>query len=141
MFPIQATEAVGYAVIPFLLAIASIGGIGGGIILSPLLVGFYRFKTKEAIPITASLVFLAASIRFIFFSSRQPHPEKPNSTVIDYTLVKTVFPTFLIGSYFGVLVSVSLGELILSILLMAILTFLSIKVFLKGRTMYKKESI
>lgn len=45
------------------------------------------------------------------------------------------------GSYFGVLVSVGLGELPLSIILMVILTLLSIKVFLKAMEKYRKETI
>lgn len=137
----EASEAVCYALIPILLAIASIGGIGGGIILLPLLVGIFHFKAKEAIPITSALVFLAAFIRFVFFSAHQGHPERPGATVVDYKLVKTVFPTFLVGGYFGVLVSVGLGELVLSIILMVILTALSIKVFFKGTKMYAKETI
>ena len=69
VFPLEVSEIICYLLIPLLLAIASIGGIGGGIILIPLLVGFFKFRTKEAIPITSSLVFLSATIRFCFFSA------------------------------------------------------------------------
>lgn len=68
VFPLETSEIICYLIIPLLLAIATIGGIGGGIILIPLLVGLFHFKTKEAIPITSALVFLAATIRFAFFS-------------------------------------------------------------------------
>ena len=80
-------------------------------------------------------------MRFVFFSAYAPHPERKNATEVDYNLVRAVFPAFLVGSYFGVILSVALGELILAIMIMAILTLLAIQVLFKAIGMYKKETI
>ena len=54
--------------------------------------------------------------------------------------MRAVFPMFLIGSYFGVIVSVSLGELILGILLMTLMAFLSCQTLWKAINLFRKES-
>ena len=59
-------------------------------------------------------------------SAFQKHPERPGTTAIDYKLIRVVFPTFLVGSYFGVLVSVFLGDLPLAVALCLLLLALGI---------------
>jgi len=100
-----------------------------------------HFSTKESIAITPAIVTESALIRFVFFSAHAPHPDRPEATEIDYNLVRIVYPVFLIGSYFGTFLSVSLGELFLTIMIMTIMTLLSIQVLWKAVTIYKKESI
>ena len=73
-------------------------------------------------------------------SAHAGHPERQNATQIDYNLVRAAFPAFLVGGYFGVLLSVSLGELILAVLMMVTLVLLSIQVLAKSIKLYKKES-
>lgn len=80
-------------------------------------------------------------IRFIFFSAHSKHPDRPEATEIDYNIVRVAYPMFLVGSYFGVILSVSLGELILAILIMAVLSVLSVQVLWKAISLYKKETI
>ena len=132
LFPAETAEIIAYVLLPILFAVAAVGGVGGGIILLPMLIGFFHFGTKEAIALCAAIVTESAFIRFVFFSAHAPHPERPNATEIDYNLVRIAFPVFMIGSYFGVLLSVSLGELILAILLMVLMTFLSLQTLWKA---------
>ena len=141
VFPIETAELISYALLPALFAVASVGGIGGGTILIPLLIGMFQFKTKPSIAIASAIVFLSSLVRFVFMSAYAEHPDRPNATQIDYNLVRAAFPAFLVGGYFGVLLSVSLGELILAVLIMITLTLLSIQVLYKACSLYKKESI
>lgn len=136
----QTSEIIAYILLPILFAVASLGGIGGGIILIPLLIGMFSFTTKESIAIASAIVFLSSLFRFIFMSAHAGHPERQNATQIDYNLVRAAFPAFLVGGYFGVLLSVSLGELILAVLMMVTLVLLSIQVLAKSIKLYKKES-
>ena len=55
-------------------------------------------------------------------------------------MVRAVFPAFLAGSYFGVILSVGLGELPLAILIMLVLSLLTIQVVWKAVKLYKKET-
>ena len=43
LFPPEPTEILGYIFLPLLFAIAAVGGVGGGIILIPLMIGFFQF--------------------------------------------------------------------------------------------------
>ena len=126
VFPAQPTEIISYVLLPILFAVASVGGIGGGTILIPLLIGMFGFKTKDSIAIASAIVFLSSFLRFTLMSAYAGHPERKNATQIDYNLVRAVFPAFLVGGYFGVLLSVSLSELILAVLMMLTLVILSI---------------
>ena len=116
------------------------GGIGGGIILIPLLIGLFRFKTKDSIAIASAVVWLSAALRFVTYSAYAGHPARPNATQIDYNLVRAVFPAFLVGSYFGVILSVGLGELPLAILIAIVLIGLTVQTWKKSCTLYKKET-
>jgi len=100
-----------------------------------------HFTTKESVALSSAIVTESALIRFAFFSAHAKHPERPESTMIDYNLVRVAYPIFLVAAFFGVMFSVSLGELILAVLIMAILTFLSFKVLWKAYSLFKKESI
>lgn len=141
IFPIETSEIVAYILLPILFAVASVGGVGGGIILVPLLIGFLHFTTKESIALTSAIVTESALIRFIFFSAHSKHPDRPGATEIDYNIVRVAYPLFQIGTFFGVMLSVSLGELILAILIMTVLSVLSIQVLWKAISLFKKESI
>ena len=125
IFPAESSEIAGYILLPLLFAIASVGGVGGGIVLVPLLISMFKFSTKESIALTSAIVTESALIRFVFFSAHAKSPDRPDATEIDYNIVRVAYPMFLVGSYFGVIFSVSLGELVLVVLIMTVLTFLS----------------
>ena len=112
--------------IPLLFALASVGGIGGGIILIPIVIGFFKMTTKNSIAISSAIVFSAALVRFVCFSGYAKHPKYPDETEINYSLVRAVFPIFMIGTYLGVTLSVSLGEMPLAVLIMLLLSVLSV---------------
>ena len=90
------------------------------------MIGMLHFTTKESIALTSAIVTESALIRFVFFSAHAKNPDRPDATEIDYNLVRATYPLFLVGSYFGVIFSVSLGELILAVMIMTLLCFLSL---------------
>ena len=141
IFPVEPSEIAGLILLPILLAIATVGGVGGGTIMVPVLIGMFGFTTKDAIPISSAIVFWSALLRFVLVSAYAPHPLRSHATQVDYNVVKTVFPVYLVGSYFGVILSVSLGELILVILMMTVLFVLSVQVLLKAISLFRKETI
>ena len=140
LFPAVPLEIVGYVLFPIMFAIASVGGVGGGIILLPMMIAFFHFPAKDAVAVCSVIVTESAVIRFAFFSAHTKHPARPHGTEIDYNLVRIAFPSFMIGSYFGVILSVSLGELILAVLLMVLMTFLAFQTLHKAIKLYRKET-
>ena len=115
-----------YTLILVLFGVSSVAGVGGGVILLPILLSLLQAETKEAIALTSAIVVESALIRFVFFSAWKKHPENENKTEIDYDMALILYPAFLIGSFLGVIVSIAASEFILTILLICIMGFFSV---------------
>lgn len=57
VFPILSQEIFPNILLPFLLGIASVAGVGGGMVVVPVAIGFFHFNSKEAIAISSAIVF------------------------------------------------------------------------------------
>ena len=139
VFPVLASEIIGLIILPFLLGIASVAGLGGGVVFVPIMMAFFHFKTKETVAISLAIVFESGLIRTLGFSFWSKHPER-DSTEIDFNTMRVVYPLFLIGSYFGVLTSIVLSEFVLVILLTLLLFYTVVTTLKKGRDMWNKEA-
>jgi len=49
-----------------LLALANVGGVGGGGLIIPIMMAFFDFTTKEAIAISGFTIFTGSFARFIY---------------------------------------------------------------------------
>ena len=123
IFPIYFSEFIGVFVIAVFLALANVGGIGGGGLIIPITMAFFRFTTKEAIAISGFTILMGSVARFIV-SINQRHPDK-DATIIDYNIVIVMMPLVLVGSFVGVLVNIALPSLVLCIMLTLILLALT----------------
>jgi uncharacterized membrane protein YfcA len=120
------------------MALAVMSGIGGGGIIVPLLMVFYKLSTKEAIAISGFTI-LTGSITRYMITLGDRHPDK-DATCIEYGLANVMLPTVLVGSISGVLFNMLLPSLVLQILLTVLLLFLSIQSGFKAKAIYMKET-
>ena len=141
VFPVLPSEIVAICLLPILLAFASVAGVGGGVVVVPIVIGFYQMAAKEAIAISAVIVLESAVIRFFFFSAWKEHPEIKGRTEIDYSLVRMVYPLFMIGSYVGVILYILFSELWICILVITIMSTLSIQMIYTSIKKFKAETI
>ena len=139
IFPIYYKEFLGIIVITILIALANVGGIGGGGLIIPIEMAMFSFSTKEAIAISGFTIFTGSVARFIY-AYKQRHPEK-DATIIDYGIVIVMMPLVLVGSFVGVLANIMLPPILLSLFLTAILILLTAQSFVKGMQIYHKESL
>ena len=123
IFPIYRSEFIGVLVLTVLIALANVGGVGGGGLIIPIIMALFGFHTKEAIAISGFTIFTGSVARFIY-SYNQRHPEK-DATMIDYGIVIVMMPLVLVGSFVGVLVNIMLPPVLLSIFLTVILLLLT----------------
>jgi uncharacterized membrane protein YfcA len=121
------------------MLLSTAGGIGGGVVVTPLCISFFGFGTKEAIPISGVCILLSQIVKYIYHW-RQKHPEK-DTTSIDYGLATVMLPTVLLGSFLGALVLILVPPLILQVLLTSLLIFLTTQCALKAREIFKKENL
>jgi uncharacterized membrane protein YfcA len=94
-----------------LMALAVMSGIGGGGIIVPLLMVFYKLDTKGAIA-ASGLTILTGSIARYLITAKDRHPDK-DATSIEYGLSCVMLPTVLVGSIAGVLINMVLPALVL----------------------------
>lgn len=57
VFPILNSEYIGLIIMPLLIGIASLAGLGGGVVFVPLMMAFFHFKTKDTVAISLAIVF------------------------------------------------------------------------------------
>ena len=74
ILPILNEEIAGIIILPILLGLCNIGGIGGGGLIIPVSITFFGFSTREAIAISNATIFAGAMTRFFFFSIWEKHP-------------------------------------------------------------------
>lgn len=94
-----------------LMALAVMSGIGGGGIIVPLLMVFYKLSTKEAIAVSGFTILTGSLTRYIITLGDR-HPDK-NATCIEYGLSNVMLPTVLVGSISGVIFNLLLPALVL----------------------------
>ena len=66
IFPIYMSEFFGIIVMAALLALANVGGIGGGGLIIPITMAMFTFTTKEAIALSGFTIFTGSVARFIY---------------------------------------------------------------------------
>ena len=138
VFPQKPIEIVGVIVLTILMAMANMSGIGGGGIIVSLLMAFFSFSTKEAIPLSGFTILIGAVTRFVV-NINQMHPNGMMVS-IDYSIAAVMLPTVLIGSLIGVYLNILFPSPILLIILTIVLLLLSIQSGKKAYITYKKEN-
>jgi uncharacterized membrane protein YfcA len=114
---------MGFLILPALVGMANVGGIGGGGLTVPLVMICWGFTKKQSIAISGASIFFGSIIRY-FYSINRKHPEK-KATNIDYGVVLFMLPTVLLGSYLGVLICIMTPTIVLSFILTSLLLFLT----------------
>lgn len=106
-----ALEFAGTIIIPLIMGMCVVAGIGGGGVVVLLILVFFNFDTRKSIAISGFSILTCSVARFIYMINEK-HPEK-DAVAIDYGLATVMQPTVLIGSFLGVFVNVMLPPLIL----------------------------
>ena len=138
LFPLQPIEIVGTIVLTILMALAVMSGIGGGGIIVPLLMVFYKLETKKAIAVSGFTILIGSLSRF-GFTYKARHPLK-DATCIEYSVTNVMLPLVLIGSVAGVFFNIIFPSVIIQISLTLLLLFLSIQSIFKAKSIYEKEN-
>jgi uncharacterized membrane protein YfcA len=120
------------------MALAVMSGIGGGGIIVPLLMVFYKLSTKEAVAVSGFTILVGSVSRFAF-TYKERHPDK-DATCIEYGITNVMLPVVLVGSIAGVFFNIIFPDVIVQISLTLLLGFLSIQSVFKALAIYKKEN-
>mmetsp|Transcript_8356 Transcript_8356/g.13969 ORF Transcript_8356/g.13969 Transcript_8356/m.13969 type:complete len:115 (-) Transcript_8356:841-1185(-) len=103
---------------------SNMGGIGGGGILVPIIIAFFRFDSKNAIALSNFSIFLSSLIRF-FLNSYKTHPlKKGKGLIVDMNISVLMLPGIISGVSFGVILNILMPSLIIQICYIIILGYL-----------------
>ncbi|CAD8110541.1 unnamed protein product [Paramecium primaurelia] len=123
---------ISYAILGSLVGLAQAGGIGGGPIVSPVMMVLLGCSSKQAIWNTYIMLF-GGSIGNYARLGRE-RISGGNSPLINYQLVQITLPLLLAGAILGVATGKWLPKIVVVLFLFAIL----LNVFLKTKNVYKK---
>ncbi|KAL4485787.1 hypothetical protein ABPG72_012327 [Tetrahymena utriculariae] len=139
IWPPSVLDVITYLLIPIVVGIGNVGGLGGGIVKVPMIMLMLNYQTKIATFISYCILFgscLANSTLLIF----KKHPLQ-NKPIIDYNIVLMINPMVLLGTNIGIFLNILLPEIVAGLLFICFLILVSPYMYKKGLNLYrlKKE--
>lgn len=138
LWPPEETEVIGYIIMFFVSALANAAGIGGGSIMTPVLVLLFYFETRTAVPLSQVIIFAGAAVAIALkFKNRHPRRNRP---LIFYELIVLVQAPILLGTFFGALLNAIFPSWLIELVLTSVLGFMFYTTLKKAMVLYRKES-
>lgn len=138
LFPLTASDYVGFACATIGLLIAAGGGIGGGGILVPIYILVMGFSPKHAIPLSNITVFGGAVANTVLNKSkRHPLADRP---LVDWDLVMIMEPVTMAGALIGSSLNKVLDEYVLVAVLAILLSAIAFETLGKAVKLYTAET-
>lgn len=117
----------------------SLGGLSGGGIHMPILMGFFFFTVKKAVPISNAAICFASASRFLW-NAPLPHPNKNGKGVlVDHNLAMLMMPMAISGSSIGVIVNIIMPEAVVAIVFAVVVGYFSFSTGVVAYQVYMKE--
>lgn len=138
LFPLDASDKWGVFFAVLGLMIAAGGGVGGGGLLVPIFILVMGFTPKHAIPLSNITVFGGACANTLLNASKR-HPQA-NRPLVDWDLILVMEPLTIAGALMGAFLNKLLPEELLTVLLVALLSYTSYETLKKAIKMYRKET-
>lgn len=125
-----------YEIVPLLLsflvaALANACGVGGGAFFVPMFNVLLGFSLKGSTALSQAVVTGGACASFMYSSCKR-HPEDDEQSLVDFDLALILTPMLLLGITAGVLINAVMPNWLITLLLVAVLAWLTTKTFLKG---------
>jgi hypothetical protein len=130
-FPMLDIEFVGSFFCILIVLIANAGGLGGGGVVIPVGMAFYKFDIRESIAMSNASVCISSVVRF-FLILKKRHPLKPYGVVVDYDIATLMLPSIMFGANLGVILNLILPEAVIVLIFICVLLLLFIRTVLKA---------
>lgn len=121
-----------------LAGLANAGGLGGGALLTPVLLIFFQYSANKAIMLVYSIVFGGSFGNFVNVAfQRNPKTNKP---YVDYNLSVICMPLMTLGAMIGILINKLLAPILMIAGLIIVMIYSGKKLYVKAKDQYAKES-
>jgi uncharacterized membrane protein YfcA len=123
LFPLGIVEYLGVFLVILLAGLSNAGGVGGGAIMTPILILLFGFLPHYAIPISQVIIFGGSLIAIAMkLQSRHPTRDKP---LIFYDLILLTTSPLLLGISTGVMLNEILPSWVIELLLTIVLVYMT----------------
>ena len=138
IFPLMGSEISGSIILCVLIGLANAGGLGGGPILLPILIGLFHYSQKKSTKIIYVMLFGGSLANYL--SVMRKRNSKTGGPLVNYDLILLTLPLLIPGAVLGVLFNKFFPELWLTIYLVYILYDSFKKTYKQALVLYKYES-
>ena len=133
-------ELWGMIVVMLCLILANMGGVGGGGMVVPIAILFFKFDPKNAIALSNFSIFLSSGIRYVLNAGKS-HPLKNGTGIlVDLNMACIMLPLIISGVSFGVILNILMPDLIIQASFVGLLSYLGYGVLKKAFFLYKTET-
>jgi uncharacterized membrane protein YfcA len=137
-WPLLGSEVLGLLIMFLVSAVANAAGIGGGMIMIPILVMLFYFETHAAVPLAQVMIFGGAVIAILIkFNARHPTRDRP---LILYKLIMLVQAPMLLGATLGALVSTTMPSWLIELLVTITVVITCYTTTKKAFALHKQET-
>ncbi|EAR87544.2 sulfite exporter TauE/SafE (macronuclear) [Tetrahymena thermophila SB210] len=135
LWPPSAFQVIVYILIPFIIGVSNVGGLGGGIIKVPLITVMLNYPSKVATFISYCILFGSSVVHStIIIFKKHPLFNKP---IIDYNIVLVINPMVLLGTNAGILLNVLMPEIVAGVIICVYLSLIAPYILFKAISLYK----
>lgn len=138
VLPLTPREILGSVLIVTLGGLANAGGMGGGFIITPILVTIFKYDPVPAIRLVYGMIFGGAIGNFInTAANRDPKTQKP---MINYDVSLICIPMLLCGTTVGVIVKSWLPPIFTILSLFTLTVQVLMKLWTRAKKAYETET-
>ena len=138
LFPLAGIEIGGLFVLVILTGLANAGGIGGGTLLTCILIIFFNYNENNSIAFVYALVFGGALGNFINVGGQKD--KKTGKPLVNYELGLVCMPPMILGTNIGVILGRIVAPIIILIGIITVTLYSALRIFKKMKNQFKKES-
>ena len=138
VFPITTREAVGSFIAVLVSGLANSGGIGGGTLLTSLMLTLFNYSTNKSISIVYCMLFGASLGSFLSVCRMKDKDTK--KPLINYDVALICLPLMLLGTNLGMILSRSLPSILTLIGMVIVNSIILKKTFVRAVKEYNLET-
>lgn len=135
-FPFSNKQLFSITILCFLSGIATNTGIGGGTVITTILMSIDNFSPKEAAPLSILIIFFCSLSTFLM--GVKAKNDDDHFKFVDYDIVLICCPLVLFGSKVGTILHIILPNSLILLILLVVLIVSTIKTY-KNAYFYKKK--
>lgn len=140
LFPLTISEIIGTITIAVLGSIAAAAGLGGGVIVIPIVLLLFGLSVKQAAAMSNVVILVNSTAKFITAIGKKD-PLKPTKTLIDYHFVLMFNPVFVFSNVVGSILNKILPSGYILFMLIVMIVGVIIVNVRNGIKMYREENV